>query len=201
MKINYFLITLILFISLAACAKINSVHPFDQQQAAILLEQYHVAKPSQQMIALPLPHPALWKKIDIAGITNGTRFILIPKNDSSVNWNESIRTQISGYANTPRMTALTLARKDIHLAVERCLRVNSYMLAEKPQYVIYQLDSANCKNDRDETQMVKVFNGRDAVYLIRYTAITTRVSSAQINRMSRIIQSATLVANPRYKKH
>lgn len=201
MKTSYpSLCTTFLCLLLPACAKVNSVHPFDDKQAAILIQQQYVAKPTQQMIAVTLPHPEQWKKIDKSRGTLGTPLLLIPQHESEHQWSESISTKISGYINTPQMTPLSFVRSEIAIAKENCKQVAVTLLSETAGAVTYRLDKTQCKNDKNEKQIGKAFNGRDAVYFLQYSAQNPQMSQAQFNKMSRVIQTARLVNNPHYQK-
>jgi hypothetical protein len=179
--------------ALSACAKVNSVQPFDQEQAAILLQQHYVAKPTQQMIAIALPKGQRWKKIDESRGTIGTPLMLLPANESESSWRESIRTKISGYLNTPQVTPRQFMENEITAAKENCQHVNATELSQQAESLVYSISISGCEHGRDEKQIAKAFKGKDAVYFICYTAISSQVSQKQFNELSQAIKQARLV--------
>lgn len=185
-------------LTLSACSQVNSLEPFDNKQAAYVLQQNDTSTPTEQMIKLDLPHNNQWKKIDLSYQNKGAPVILVPTQQNENNWTESIRTKINAYINTPGITAKQVVQADLNQARANCQEATGKILQETNNAIVYQLNFSNCKNEKNQTQIGKAFNGKDAVYVVRYTALSCRVVPADFGAMSQTIKSAQLVPDPRY---
>lgn len=174
---------------LSACSPIDSVRPFDQQQANVLLHEDHRTQPAKQMITLRLPNGQHWQK-------TGNPVMLFPYEENASNWHQRIDTKISGYKNTPGITASTFVKNEIDIAAQNCKHIRPEILEETSAALIYRLNAAGCVHDEDSKQIAKVFNGMDAVYLVRYSAIEGKTTPVQFDHMSRSIKTAQLIKNP-----
>jgi hypothetical protein len=183
---------------LSACTTLDSVKPFDQQQAATLLHQGRTTQPTQQRIKLSLPNKQQWQRVDMSLGTVGTPIMLIPKQETPDNWNESIRTKIAAYVNDKETTAYKFAREDISLAKAACQQANGDILSVTDQHVIYRIDMSRCSNERDQIQIGNAFNGKDAVYAVYYSAIPSQVSATRIKQLTHVIETAQLEHDPRF---
>lgn len=186
---------------LAGCSEVNSVTPFDHKQAALILQQNYVSQPAEQMVKLDLPRNNQWKKIDLSFTNKGAPAMLVPKNETEDHWTQSIRTKINAYINTPGITAKQVVQADLNHARENCKEASGAIISETRDSIVYQLNFANCANEKNQTQIGKAFNGKDAVYLVRYAAIDCKVQPTDVANMSRIIKQAQLVHDPRYISH
>ena len=183
---------------LTACSQVNSVTPFDNEQAAKVLQQNYTSQPTEQMVKLNLPNKNNWQKIDLSYENKGAPVILIPTNENVNNWSQSVRTKISAYINSPYITAKQVVQNDLNNARNHCQQATGNIIEESKNAIVYRLDFANCYDEKNQMQIGKAFNGKDAVYLVRYTALANQISSADIHAMSHAIQQAQLVADPRY---
>lgn len=184
---------------LSACSPVNSVAPFDHEQAAILLQEHIVAKPTQQMIRITLPQKENWQKITAAQNTIGSPVMLIPRGESAANWSESIQTGLSAYVYHPDSKAAIFVQNAMDRAKKICQHAEASLLAETHQYVIYQIDMSDCRKEKNQRQIGKVLNGEDAIYMVRYVAVSGKISASEWKQMSSAIKNAALVRNPRYQ--
>lgn len=196
-KISYALVVPLYF-SLMACSPVNSIHPFDDEEAAILIKSNMVAKPTQQMVVLQFPRGEHWKKLpDPLG--TGSMVVLFPQNENPAAWNEKIQTKISGFIYKPNLTVKTFAQMEMDQAEKNCFHVNDAIITQTPQSMFYRVDVSDCENNKNQTQFGKIFKGIDAIYLVRYSAIMGKVSKTQMMAMSQTIKNAELVKNPHYQ--
>ena len=186
--------------SMTGCSPIDSLKPFDEKQAALLFDEHYTPKPAQQMIKLSLPQKRAWKKIDLSESKKGSPVMLVPANQSAANWQESFSTRISAYIGDPDMTASKFSAETINHAAMECKQIGSKILSSSPEAILYRLDLVDCNKGKDRTEISKAFNGRDAVYVVRYIAINGEVSADEINKMSRVVETARLLPNPAYHR-
>lgn len=187
-----------LFTLLSACSSIDSTKVFDQQQAANLLHQGKTTQPTQQMIQIALPNKHQWKRIDMSLGTVGTPIMLIPSNETTTDWKESVRTEILAFMRDRDATAHKLVQSIITNAKHDCQQAKDTLLSQTDHYVFYRLDLAGCNEEKNQTQIGKAMTGNDAVYLVYYSAIAGEVSAKQLDRFTHVIKNAQLVHDPRY---
>jgi hypothetical protein len=100
-KITY---TLLILSSLSACSPVDSLKPFDQEQATNIIKQSYTTQPAKQMISIVLPQPQHWKRL------NQMPAMLIPANETKENWTESIQTNIGSCINDKKKDHITICR-------------------------------------------------------------------------------------------
>jgi hypothetical protein len=185
---NYFLIILALLLS--ACSAVNSVQPFDQEQARNLIRESYTTKPAHQMVALNLPQAQQWDLVEPDR--------MLPQGETTANWRESIRTNVRGYNVQPAITAKKFMQSEVGLAQADCREVKVWLLAETKQFVLYRAALNQCYDGKNQVQVTKIFNGMDGVYLVRYAARSGEVAAQQWALMLEVIRRAQLVRNSRY---
>jgi len=178
---------------MSACSPINSLQPFDQEQAALILKNDYVIQPAQEKIEITLPQEQDWKKVNLA--ESKRNIMLIPNNADVNHWDQSIRTQIIAYFDEPKITAKKMVLSEMKYAHEHCNQVKAMLIKQTKKFIIYKLDIANCPNQANQIQIGKTFNGIDAVYTLYYTALTDKVPITQLKQMSHMIKTAQLVRN------
>jgi hypothetical protein len=183
-----FLITL-----LSACSPVDSIKPFDNEQAARVLQQNYTAHPTKNRIAVTLPNRSQWKRVDLSFGTIGSPMMLVPANEDLSNWTQSIRTKIVDSYHFPEMTAKQFADIQIGWAKEHCAASSGTIVENTPGYSFYRLTMASCHGEKDQTQVGKAFNGKDGVYLVLYSAEQGRVDAATAAKMEKVIRQAKLV--------
>lgn len=176
-----------------ACSPVDSTKPFDQKQAAAVLCQNYVTKPARQEIEINLPHKRTWKRIDNSLNSGGTPLMLIPKNESEAYWTESIRTNIAGYVNEPDITADKYVQRLFQRTKADCKDIHAVILSNTEKSTSFLLDMSSCRHHKNQTQIGKAFNGVDAVYMVRYSALYHQVSEKEFADMTRAIKNAKLV--------
>lgn len=181
---------------LAGCSPIDSLKPFDTEQADILLREQAITKPAQHRIAINLPNRNIWKAVDLSRNKQGSPLLLIPRYSDTTHWDESIRTFISPYRTYPDMTAKQLWQERVKEAQTRCDQVTSQPLLVTKQSVYYVLKATHCHGEKNTVVYGKAFDGSDAVYLVYYTADVARVTPTEIARLANTIRQASLVWNP-----
>ena len=181
-------------VCLSACSPVNSLTPFDQTQAALILQQNYTPKPAKQRISLALPAHSNWQRIDLSRGTVGTPIMLVPPSQTADEWHESIITAIRPYIFHPDITAKKYMEERIKLVKDHCQHVLVQSTANTEQTAVFELSVSNCDDAKDQTQLTKVFNGKDAVYILRYSVTgKTHVPAS----MSSAIKTATLVPDTR----
>lgn len=185
------------FSFLTACSSIDNLHPFDDEQAQIILRQNLVRKCAKHIISISTFNDRFWKRIDLSINKQGSPIMLIPCDQTPSCWYESIRTKISAYDCDMEMTAKKFVQTQMEEAKKYCSCVDAKMLAQTPQYVMYSLETRNCSDRKDQIEIGKAFNGSDAVYDVYYTAVNGQVSAKEINKMTYVVKSAELLRNYR----
>jgi hypothetical protein len=180
-------------IFLFACADIDSVKPFDQQQAAMLLQQHTNFKPAANYIKISLPNKNNWQRIDLSFDKKGSPVMLVPLQETTTTWTERIDTYITGYNENADVTAKQFSVNAIAKAHRICNNVSAQLLEQSTEYVIYRINSNYCSNHQATIQIAKAFNGSDAVYVVRYTALPS-IGEKQITAMTAVIKNAQLIA-------
>ncbi len=178
---------------LLGCSPVDSLKPFDQTQAARVLQQHYTPIPTQQAIIFTLPQKDRWKKIDLSINGSDAPIMLTPINENETNWTESIRTYIIGYHNVPYATPLSLIQKQIENVKSDCTVKNVIIDTQNAQHAFYQMQLCNCVDEQDQIQFGKALRGNDAVYMIYYSAVIDKVSSSEIEKMKQAVKSAILV--------
>ena len=191
-------IIIVLPFLLSACSSVDSLKVFDSQQAANFLQQNHKPQPARQIIKMSLPQKEQWTRIDLSFGTVGSPVMLIPKTETLTTWNQSIRTFISPFINGNKSTANQCVQNAILTSKKSCQSVAIKTFLQPDKIIFYYLDKTNCKGEKDQLQIGKVFTGQDAIYGVYYTAKKGVVSDADINKLSRVIKAAQLISNPRY---
>lgn len=181
-------------IFITSCSSVDSMHVFDNQQAANLLKQHLNALPTQERIALNLPNKRNWQRIDLSYGTLGTPIMLIPTNEEPNSWTQSFRSRISGYRTNPTITPEQFATEQVNYAKENCAHTNGGMRESTKAFAIYQIEMSDCRDEQNQTQIGKAMKGSDAVYLVSYSAATS-VSMAEFDKMARVVKGAQLVVN------
>src|SRR3990167_3512622 len=119
-RLLYFFTLLSLLTLTSACSPIDSLRPFDQTEAAKVLQSNYISRPAKYQISLFLPEKNGWQKINLSLSKLGTPIMLIPKNETSYNWTQSLRTKISGYRNQPDLTLDKFIKQQIDEVNEQC---------------------------------------------------------------------------------
>jgi hypothetical protein len=164
-------ITLSFITTLTACSGINSVAPFDKEQAKILLKQSSISTPARQgVIISPRPTPDERRHID---------------------------TELVGYSMEPDASADLIAKQALKDATENCVQADTKIMTANRQFSVYQYSASECKNDRPRFLIGKAFNGDDGVYVVTFSG--NHLDAAEIKRGTAIIHSATLVYSGRNK--
>jgi hypothetical protein len=179
---------------LTACSTIDSLRVFDNEEAARLLQQNSTSRPTRQRIAINLPDSNAWQRIDLSFGTKGSPIMLVPKQQTYADWNESVRTQIKAYYHFPDITAKDFVAQKIQQAKQECKHVEAQIITANKSYSLYRLNIANCRIVKNQLQIGKAFNGVDAVYVVYYAADLTQISDAEVKRMSGVIAATRLVA-------
>lgn len=188
-QINFLLVFSITGLLLTACSPINSLQPFDQQQAELLLKNDSTIQPAEQKIEINLPQKETWQKTNM--VKDKRNLMFIPANESEQHWTQSIRSEAISYSDEPKMTAKRMVLNEMKYASEHC-KVNAVLTKQTTTFITYKLDLRNCDNQADQIQIGKAFNGSDGVYLIYYTAISGEAASSQLEEMSVAVKSAEL---------
>lgn len=175
--------------NLSACAAVDSVQVFDKKQAANMLKNKYVKIPAKQMIKLALPREQAWKTVK----RNSSIILLRHPEETTSCWTETIQGQASAYARERSMTAAKFIETAFEDASSHCQKTCGQIITKNPLYITYKLTLSNCNKEKNQTQIGKAFNGIDAVYLVRYAAISGKVSEMQVNKMTRSIMTAKLV--------
>lgn len=189
-----FLVGVIFSILLAACSSIDSTRPFDEEQAARLIRQDCYVRPARQRIAIRLPSKDKWQRIDLSRGTVGSPVMFIPRCESEACWTESVRTEFLSYETDYNAMPMKLIDQ-VAQGNLACKNVKPMVLSQSHSAVIYRLQ---CDK---QVQYGKAFNGKDAVYMVYYTADTGAVNTSQISRMQHAIAVAELTRNPNVREH
>lgn len=194
MKKICLLLVCIFILTLNACTSVDSLKPFDNEEAAKLVQQFYVKKPAQQMISLSLPHKTNWQRITQA---DGT-IMLIPNQATSNHWQESIRTKIHGKPINNSLTLDTFVQNETNIPKGDCSVVDVKVLSKTDDFILYRLLKYDCQNVKNEIQFVKSFNGIDAFYVVYYTARLGKTTPKANQTMYGVIKSSQLIWNHRY---
>ena len=185
------LCVLLMCLLLTACSPINSLQPFNQEQAALVLKSDYVTQPAQEKIEIALPDEENWKKINI--VKNKKNLMFIPRDENVDSWKQSIRTQIIAYLDEPKISAKKMVLSEMRFAYNHCKQVKAMLIKQTASFVTYKLDMHHCDDQADQIQVGKIFNGVDAVYMVYYTALSNQTSSIQLQQMSEMIKTTQLV--------
>lgn len=191
-KIVQFIYLVLNLIFLSACSPINSVQPFDEKQAELILKNDYTTKAAQEKIEIALPNAEDWKKINV--VKNKKNIMFVPVNENSDHWTQSIRTQSIAYLDEPKITAKKMVLNEIKEAYEHCKQVKAMVIKQTPSFVTYKLDLAYCDDSPNQIQIGKAFNGSDAVYTVFYSALVEHIPSTELQQMSQTIKRAQLVS-------
>lgn len=181
---------------LSACSPVNSLTPFDQKQAALVIQQNYTPRPAKQRISIALPKHTHWQRIDLSRGTLGTPIMLVPPGQNADDWHESIITGIRPYIFHTDMTADKFMRKQIRLAKKNCKQVRVQIAASNAQTAIFALKLADCTY-ANQTQITKALTGIDAVYTVRYAVVENAVTQTTFDNMAAAIKTATLIRDTR----
>ncbi len=181
---------------LSACSPINSLEPFNDKQAARLIQENNTALPARQMISIKLPHEQKWRKVIIPQVV-GNVAMMFRAGENSEHWRENIKTMMVSQRKEPTITAEKLVRMEFANAAQNCQQTRPEIISQTSEDVVFQLEMDACRDQPDMKEFGKVFNGIDGVYVVWYSAVTAHVSQAQFSRMSQIIAAAQLLKDPR----
>lgn len=182
---------------MAGCSPVNSLTPFDHEQASIVLQQRGASKPSRQMFHYNLPDSQGWNKTTYIQPDLGSFVLLVPTGQQAWDWREAIQARIVPDTVDPTLTAAQLTQQQQQLALRHCTQSNMRILRQSANEVLYQLNKSGCDNSPNQQEIGKVFNGANGVYFIRYIINDHAISEKRRQQMSDVIQSTTLVKNPR----
>ncbi|HVE44473.1 MAG TPA: hypothetical protein VNC84_04995 [Gammaproteobacteria bacterium] len=189
---SWFAIAGILTLLLTSCSPVDSVRPFDRQQAALLIKQNTHFVPTREWISIQLPQPSHWQRINQSFGTTNSPIMYIPRGENRDNPTESVQTDLSAYIYYPHITAKILMEKRAAHSKQACQTVTLNILQETATHLTYRLMSEHCMKRDDTVEIGKAFNGADAVYVVYYTANSHSVSTARIRQMTSTIALTTL---------
>lgn len=191
MKILFFWISLLLssFV-LSACSPVDSVRPFDAEQAENLLREHIQIYPANQHIYLSLPPQEKWQRLQN---NEAHEVLLVPKMPHSPELHESLKAKAISYKMAPHLTAKKLILSETTQEKDICQIGNINMLHESSHSITYERHFTHCTNGKERWQIGKAFNGKDAVYWVSYQANETSHSATVWQKGTRIIYSAHLV--------
>jgi hypothetical protein len=155
-----------------------------QQTTLIELQNHFVAKGS-------------WKIVQHFSDELATVVTLVPNQKTFENTNNYIQQIIFPYPNIKGAPAKKMVEDIFFQVTKECKQSHSRIVSETNQYVFYTINSAGC-HSQNTYRTGKVFNGKDAVYVIRYTADDSKVSPQKISMWTHAIGNAKLIANPQY---
>lgn len=151
----------------------------------------------QQRIQLNLPGgKSAWKVGAGFSTPYSKNVTLIPRDENMSSTGELIDLKIAPYQNGQKIDARTITYGDIEHAKQTCTQVNYNILKLTPAYSIYQLTTQGCriKGYEGSQQIVKLFNGLDAVYSVRYAIINNMMSAQRFAMMENIVENSKLVS-------
>ena len=181
-----------LFAGLSSCSSVNSVAPLDQQQIANLLDENSVSFHAKEKIAFDLPQPSYWQKLDLSSNHRGTPVAYIPRHENLGNWSERINTYIGSYALQPNLTLAQTIQMIAKRASNHCEHADTETFDETKSSMMYRINMTNCEQHENQVEIGKAMKGTDAIYILRYTAVMSRVSSKRVDEMHAVIQNAKL---------
>lgn len=157
-----------LLLFLSACSPVNTVQEFDQQQAAILLQQRGATRPAKQMFMISLPAKTSWQQTNYSPFEDGAFVVLLPAGQNPIHWTESIQGRMLPYDAFPDVTAPRYFQDEIHFVQKHCQQMNYHLLQQTATFVYAQIQASTCDNQKDFWQVSKIVNGQDGVYVLRY---------------------------------
>jgi hypothetical protein len=182
---------------LFGCADMGqSIHNFKQNRENNLLQQYGAMKPAQQTVFFKFPNEKPWKKVDQSITNEGMSMTFVHNNENMSNWTESLRTITVPYHKMPGITAKKLVQIEMNHAKKFCQRSSSHIVSETSKSIIYTINVSGCPGEENQSQIGKAFNGIDAVYAVRYSAMTGKVADSEFNMVANVIKKSELIKNP-----
>lgn len=190
------ILAIVMTSTLCACSGVNSVQPFDQEQAAIWAAQNPAPRRTQDTIALQIPKQPAWRKVDLSFEQMGAPLMFIPADEELANWHESIRGKIFLYHDNEALTINQFFAHEIKTAQKWC-QVNGKILSQSKNSVFYLINLTHCTNQDSAVMVGKAFQGNDAIYVVYYTNRNQPITPAKLQFMSDLIANAQLVSQSR----
>lgn len=181
-------IIFIFMLFLFACSSVNSVTPFDHEQADKLIKQHDKHIPAKERVQITLPRA-------FKQIKENSQYFFIPRNESLNNWHEQLQTSTIAYQPYAIPAKESIMREKIELLKTHC-KVDYQVIEKTSRTLIYE--ATMCCHDKQEQMLVKLFQGVDAVYIISYRAHD--VSEKEFKQMRLAIKRSSLVFNPKHSQ-
>lgn len=162
-----------------------------------IANKYANAKPARQTVHTVLKNHNDWKMADDTFDKNGFSVSYIPKRENLSNWTESFRLVIIYYESIPGISAKKFRLIEVQNTKKNCKTATSKIIAQTSQYITYTLDVSGCHGEEPQSQIIKAFNGKDAVYAMHYSYLVHKVGKDAIAFNRNAIINSKLVANPR----
>lgn len=185
---------------LTSCSPVNSVAPFDRQQAALLIKQNTHFVPTREWINIQLPQPSHWQRINKSFGTADSPIMYIPHDGDMNNPIESVQTDLRSYIYYPHMTAKIMVEKHAARNKQQCQTIRLQTLQETARSLTYRLIRGQCRGQDNTIEIGKAFNGADAVYVVYYIANSDNVPATRIKQMTNTIAVSTRYPQNPYRK-
>ncbi len=181
-------ISFIFILFLSACSSVNSVAPFNHEQADKLIKQHDKQIPAKERVQITLPHA-------FKQVKENSHYFFIPSNESINNWHEQLHTSTIAYQHYANQSKESMMRERIEALKEHC-KVDDQIIEKTSSTLTYEATIC-CENKREQ-MIVKLFQGVDAVYILSYRA--RNVNEREFKQMRLAIKTSSLVINPKHRQ-
>jgi hypothetical protein len=177
---------LLVMMLLTGCAKINSLAPFDAQQARLLLNADAQTTRTRQGIVFSLPATG-WEKVTAQG-QNTTQLRFVRRSGFA-----AIKTTLFSASQFPLLSMQDVISARFAAARTACRGATLEKLVQQVRFIVYRINYEACAATADHVEIGKVFRGEEAIYLIYYSALLGETTLTERDRMQRVIARSELV--------
>ncbi len=118
----------------------------------------------------------------------------IPSRQTLKNWNQMLTLEFDSYQNhsKPVPSITQIINKRVQGLTQRCRTVSPKLLHQNKKQLVYWWTLQQCEGSQDQSDMMRLIQGRHGFNWIRYSVKTSRPSPSQYEAMLKTIMSAKL---------
>jgi hypothetical protein len=171
----------------------------------LILNNHALAQPAQQTVGIAYPYNIVWDLVDTKHDDTETTVTFAPPRNSQFHSGTRVVQKIIPYANLPytdhpNINSHSYQQQLVNTIHSQCNKVITKNIAQTAKSNYFMVAGMSCSGSYPKfATYVKVFDGIDALYLIRYDILDINsMTDNEGNLMIEMIRSSKLVNNPQY---
>ena len=165
----------------------------------VTVDNFSFAQPAQQTVAISLPAP-MWNLT--SDHTNGVESIktFTPPLNSPYSQHTDIVTKILPYANLPGIDSHKYPAMLLKGLQGLCATAKLNVVKQESHSTYFVTVGTSCSGPYTNfLSFIKVFDGVDAIYMVRYDVFDANVSDKEMKIFAKMVNRSSLISNPHYQ--